>query len=57
MNETAKAAFEMYRRRVNRVIDATIASEINTLAGTVSELARWSNAFDKAAAANALRWD
>lgn len=57
VNEVAKAAFEMYRRRVNRVIDATIASEINTLAASVSELARWTNAFDKAAAANALRWD
>jgi hypothetical protein len=57
VNELATAAFEMYRRRVNRVIDATIATEINTLAGTVSELARWTNAFDKAAAANALRWD
>ena len=57
VNDTATAAFEMYRRRVNRMIDPAIATEINVLASQVHDLARWTTAFDKAAAANALRWD
>jgi hypothetical protein len=57
VNETAGWVFNEYRRRVNRMLDASIASEINQLAQHVGDTARWSQAFDKAAAANALRWD
>lgn len=57
VNDTARHAFEEYRRRVNRMLDAAIASEINQLAQQVTDAARWTAAFDKAAAANALRWD
>lgn len=56
-NDTAAAAFDIYRRRVNRIIDPAIANEINALAATIQDKTRWTTAFDKAAAANALRWD
>jgi hypothetical protein len=57
VNEIAQFAFHEYRRRVNRILDAGVAGEINQLALRVTDAARWTNAFDKAAAANALRWD
>lgn len=56
-NDTARLAFEAYRKRVNRTLDASVANEINQLAQKVTDAAVWSSAFDKAAAANALRWD
>ncbi|MEO6063388.1 MAG: hypothetical protein ABIQ99_15760 [Thermoflexales bacterium] len=55
-NDTAKAAFEEYRRRVGR-LDEFVATEINTLSATVTDPAAWKDAIDKAAIANALRWD
>lgn len=57
VNETAEWAFGEYKRRVNRLLDGSIAAEINQLATQVTDAARWRAAFDKAAAANALRWD
>jgi hypothetical protein len=57
VNDAARAAFEMYRKRVNRQLDASVANDINQVAQRVSTAAAWSAAFDKAAAANALRWD
>ncbi|MCS6772510.1 MAG: hypothetical protein NZ693_00130 [Thermoflexales bacterium] len=56
-NEAARFAFDEYRRRVNPKLDPKIAAQINELAQRVSDLARWQAAFDKAAEANALRWD
>jgi hypothetical protein len=57
VNDAARLAFEQYRRRVNSVLDATIAGDINAVAAQVTDAALWRDAFDKAAAANALRWD
>ncbi|MCS7088273.1 MAG: DnaD domain protein [Thermoflexales bacterium] len=57
INEAAAFAFEEYRRRVNPRLDARVAQAINALAQTITEPARWQAAFDKAAEANALRWD
>jgi hypothetical protein len=57
VNDTAKAAFELYRRRINRILDASVATDINVVAEKVTDLATWTAAFDKAAAANAMRWD
>ncbi len=57
INDAARTAFEQYRRRVNSVLDAAIAADINAVAAQVTEAAIWRDAFDKAAAANALRWD
>ncbi len=56
-NATAQFAFAEYKKRVNRVLDASVAREINTLAAQIEDTVKWSAAFDKAAAANALRWD
>jgi hypothetical protein len=56
-NDAAQLAYDEYRRRVNRVLDASIATEINQLAQKISDAAIWKTAFDRAAAANALRWD
>jgi hypothetical protein len=57
VNDTAKHAFELYRRRVNRVIDPAVATEINGLSEKIVDVKRWDAAFDRAASANALRWD
>lgn len=57
-NEAAKFAFDEYRRRVGRgSLDASVAREINTLAASVTDKAKWTEAFDKAAKANALNWN
>ena len=56
VNDTAKQAFDDYRRRVGR-LDPMIANEINQAAQQVSEMARWLEAFDAAARANALNWN
>ncbi|BCX04894.1 MAG: hypothetical protein KatS3mg053_2832 [Candidatus Roseilinea sp.] len=56
-NETAQFAFVEYKRRVNRTLDGRIAADINALAEQITDPARWAAAFDKAAEANALRWD
>jgi len=55
-NETAKQAFEDYRRRVGR-LDPMVATEINQVAQQVADLLRWAEAFDAAARANALNWN
>lgn len=57
VNETAQFAFAEYKRRVNRSLDGRIAADINALATQITDAARWTAAFDKAAEANALRWD
>jgi hypothetical protein len=57
VNETAQFAFGEYKRRVNRTLDGHIAADINALATQITDPARWTAAFDKAAEANALRWD
>lgn len=57
VNETAQFAFAEYKRRVNRTLDGRIAADINALATQITDVARWTAAFDKAAEANALRWD
>ncbi|MDW8352532.1 MAG: hypothetical protein RML99_11540 [Anaerolineae bacterium] len=57
VNEIAQLAFDEYKRRVNRTLDARIAADINALATQIGDTARWTAAFDKAAEANALRWD
>jgi hypothetical protein len=57
VNEAARFAFEEYKRRVNRTLDSHVAAQINALAAHITDPARWRAAFDKAAAANALRWD
>jgi hypothetical protein len=57
VNEAARFAFEEYKRRVNRALDGHVAAQINALAAHITDPARWRAAFDKAAAANALRWD
>ncbi len=57
VNDTARLAFDEYRRRVNRTLDGHIAAEINALAAQVTDPAHWVAAFDRAADANALRWD
>jgi len=56
-NATAKLAFDAYRQRVNRQLDPVVAGEINALAETLTDAVKWTMAFDRAAAANALRWD
>jgi hypothetical protein len=53
---TAQFAFDEYKRRVGR-LDPAIANDINKLAAQVAESARWTQAMDKAAAANALNWN
>lgn len=55
-NETARAVFDEYRRRVGR-LDAFVAGEINTVSAQVSDPVVWKTAFDEAAAANALKWN
>ncbi|WP_169238304.1 hypothetical protein [Candidatus Roseilinea sp. NK_OTU-006] len=57
VNETAQFAFAEYKKRVNRTLDGHIAADINALATQITDVARWVAAFDKAAEANALRWD
>ena len=57
VNSTAKLAFDIYRQRVNRQLDPLVAGEINALAEQLTDAVHWSAAFDRAAAANALRWD
>lgn len=57
VNETAQFAFAEYKKRVNRTLDRHIAADINALAAQITDTARWTAAFDKAAEANALRWD
>ncbi len=58
VNDTAQFAFQLYKRRVSRgVLDPSVAREINGLALQVTDPARWTDAVDKAAGANALRWD
>ncbi|MCS6847479.1 MAG: hypothetical protein RMN52_07175 [Anaerolineae bacterium] len=57
VNATAQFAFDEYKRRVNRTLDGHIAADINALATQITDPARWTTAFDKAAEANALRWD
>ncbi len=57
VNEAASFAFEEYKRRVNRMLDGHVAAQINALATRITDPAHWRAAFDKAAAANALRWD
>jgi hypothetical protein len=57
VNPTAMLVFDIYRQRVNRQIDPVIAGEINQLAEQLTDAVRWTAAFDRAAAANALRWD
>lgn len=56
-NETAQLVFNEYKRRVNWTLDASVAAEINALAQQIPDVTRWNAAFNKAAAANALRWD
>jgi len=55
-SETARFAFDEYKRRVGR-LDPAIANDINQIAARVGEQARWTQAMDKAAAANALNWN
>lgn len=58
VNDAAKSAFDEYRRRVGRgSLDASVAREINALATSVTDKAKWTEAFDKAAKANALNWN
>lgn len=57
VNEAAAFAFEEYRRRVNPRLDVRVAQAINALAQQITDVAQWQAAFDKAAEANALRWD
>ncbi len=57
-NETARYAFAEYRRRVGRgTLDPAVAREINEIAARVTDQAQWAQAFDAAAAANALNWN
>ncbi len=56
-NATAVFAFAEYKKRVNRMLDGSVAREINDLAAKIDDTVKWTAAFDKAAAANALRWD
>jgi hypothetical protein len=58
VNETARFAFQLYKRRVSRgILDPSVAREINELATQITDQAKWTDAVDKAARANALRWD
>jgi hypothetical protein len=58
VNETARFAFNEYKRRVSRgVLDASVAREINQVAQQVTDPVQWTQAIDKAAAANALNWN
>jgi hypothetical protein len=58
INDTARYAFSLYKRRVSRgVLDPAVAREINEVAQTITDVARWNDAIDRAAKANALRWD
>jgi hypothetical protein len=56
-NATAVFAFAEYKKRVNRMLDGSVAREINDLAAKIDDTVKWTAEFDKAAAANALRWD
>ena len=56
-NATAQFAFAEYKKRVNRMLDGSVAREINELAIKIDDTVKWTAALDKAAAANALRWD
>jgi hypothetical protein len=57
-NETARFAFNEYKRRVSRgALDPSVAREINEIAQRVTETARWTQAIDAAAGANALNWN
>lgn len=55
VNETAIAAYAMYRRRVGK-LDEFVAKEINIVSERVTDLARWTAAFDAAATSDALQW-
>ncbi len=58
VNETAQFAFNEYKRRVSRgQLDPSVAREINEVAASVIDPARWTQAIDKAANANALNWN
>ncbi|MCL5998361.1 MAG: hypothetical protein M1546_20260 [Chloroflexi bacterium] len=57
VNETAHFAFNEYKRRVSRVLDPSVAREINDVAQHVTDQSRWTYAFDRAASANALNWN
>ena len=58
VNDTARFAFSLYKRRVSRgVLDPAVAREINELALKITDEAKWNDALDRAARANALRWD
>lgn len=57
VNDTAKFAFAEYKRRVDHRLDGSVATDINTIAQQVTDLALWKNAFDKAASAAALNWN
>lgn len=58
VNAAAKHGFELYRKRAGRgLLDPFVAGEINALAATVSDVAKWDAAFDEAAAQNALNWN
>ena len=58
VNDAARFAFSLYKRRVSRgVLDPAVAREINEVALTITDEAKWNDAIDRAAKANALRWD
>ncbi|HEY3342322.1 MAG TPA: DnaD domain protein [Anaerolineae bacterium] len=58
VNDTARFAFSLYKRRVSRgVLDPAVAREINEVAQNVTDESKWNDAIDRAAKANALRWD
>lgn len=59
VNETAKAAFALYRQRVDKAgkLDVSVARQINEVAQTVTDVAAWERAIDTAANANALNWN
>ena len=56
VNDTAKLAFELYKRRVGR-LDVSVANDINTVAQQTTDPVKWTAAMDLAAAANALNWN
>ena len=58
VNRTARLAFNEYKRRVSRgILDPSVAREINEIAQRVVDPEAWTQAIDKAAAANALNWN
>ena len=58
VNDAARFAFSLYKRRVSRgILDPTVAREINEVASTITDEARWTQAIDIAASANALSWN